>query len=155
MNTSKIVILDNSLPKSRIIAENFLTAMNAELSNPIGIDWLDKILSKANIITIGDGENNIEGWLVLYCNDYSSQIAYVAGLHILKSYRGQGQSKLLLSKAIEQCRKNGMHKLTLFCKTDNSIALALYLNWGFVEEYRALQPQYNNEEYAFLSLTIE
>lgn len=74
---------------------------------------------------------------------------------MLRPYRGEGIGSILIKVAIETCLKEGMKKITLYCKVDNTSALYFYKKKNFKELYRGKQKQYDNEEYAFLELQLQ
>lgn len=74
---------------------------------------------------------------------------------MLRPYRGEGIGSILIKVAIETCLKEGMKKITLYCKVDNTSALYFYKKNNFKELYRGKQKQYDNEEYAFLELQLQ
>lgn len=45
---------------------------------------------------------------------------------MLRPYRGEGIGSILIKVAIETCLKEGMKKITLYCKVDNTSALYFY-----------------------------
>ena len=152
--STNIIILDNS-PSSYKLAAAFIESMNEELALPVPKEWLDKIISRAIILAnLDSNESSISGFFAMYCNDKVNGVAYVAGLHVLKQYRGYGISKLLLSKAIDLCKSNLMKKLTLYCKCDNLLALNLYKRYGFVIVRKERKPEYRDEEHFFMELNL-
>lgn len=151
---SDIIILDNKSPLAYDMAASFISAMNNELERPVPSEWLDKIYNKAVIVASLNTANSISGWIVFYCNDKSNGVAYVAGCHVLKEYRGHGLSKRLLTTVIEICEKEGMNRLSLYCKCDNEIALNLYKSTGFRIINIQKKAEYQNEDHFYMELTF-
>lgn len=153
-NDNNIYILNEKGGEGKLIAKDFLHLINNEEKTVISEKWIDKIFLHARIISYFE-KDKIIGWFVLYCNDQESKIAYCASLHVLRPYRGEGIGSILIKVAIETCLKEGMKKITLYCKVDNTSALYFYKKNNFKELYRGEQKQYDNEEYAFLELQLQ
>lgn len=58
------------------------------------------------------------------------------GMMVAADWRGRGVGTALVAAAIEWARARGLHKLTLGVFPHNEAAIALYRNFGFVEEGR-------------------
>lgn len=56
------------------------------------------------------------------------------GMGVIKDWRHQGLGKALLKACIQKSFENGLTRLELEVYTDNSAAVALYRNLGFIEE---------------------
>ena len=146
------ISLLNNNANSYQLALDFLNETNKERKeNAISLDWIDKIISKADILCIMQ-ESQIVAWLVLYCNNYQTEIAYCAGLRVLESYRRRGFSQGLLDAAIGLCKKRNFKELTLYC--NNPIAMNLYKKNGFEILYTREEPKFNNEVMSFLRLQL-
>ncbi|MFQ6931197.1 MAG: GNAT family N-acetyltransferase [Eubacterium sp.] len=52
---------------------------------------------------------------------------------MLKEYRGNGLSKLILKEAIDKCIENKFELIRLHVAKNNNIAINLYKQYGFVE----------------------
>lgn len=57
---------------------------------------------------------------------------FLSKLYVLKDYRGKGYANILLNKAFEDSRKNGLDKIYLTVNRNNKNAIELYLAKGFV-----------------------
>ena len=58
---------------------------------------------------------------------------YIHDVVIHSNFRGKGLGKALLERIIEESEIRGYCKLTLEVREDNTSAMALYKNLGFIE----------------------
>jgi RimJ/RimL family protein N-acetyltransferase len=58
------------------------------------------------------------------------------GMLVDREWRGRGVGSALLEAAIDWARAQGLHKLCLEVFPHNTVAIALYRKYGFVEEGR-------------------
>jgi RimJ/RimL family protein N-acetyltransferase len=58
---------------------------------------------------------------------------------VAANWRGRGVGKALLTASIEWARVRGLHKLALSVFPHNNAAIALYRQFGFVEEGRLVR----------------
>lgn len=133
---------------------DFLRKREENKDKVINVDWVNKILDRANVICLMNGKD-IVAWFVLYCNDKIFNSAYCAGLYVLEQYRKHGFSKVLLAEAIEKSKKAGMKRLNLYCKSDNLVAFALYQSFGFKILKKSRLPKYGNDYYYLLSKNLD
>lgn len=61
------------------------------------------------------------------------------GMALRREWRGKGIGSALLSAAIEDARRRGLHKLSLSVFAHNEPAIALYRKFGFVQEGRRVK----------------
>jgi RimJ/RimL family protein N-acetyltransferase len=61
------------------------------------------------------------------------------GMALSREWRGKGVGSALVSAAIEDARRRGLHKLSLSVFAHNEAAIALYRKFGFVEEGRRIK----------------
>ena len=61
------------------------------------------------------------------------------GMALVREWRGKGIGSALLSAAIEDARRRGLHKLSLSVFAHNEPAIALYRKFGFVQEGRRVK----------------
>ncbi len=145
----------NDMPQKYELAHDFLSKLKAEEHNNrynIPESWIEKILNKGDVLVYMD-EGCIQGWIVLYCNDFVTKYAYIAGLHVLSEYRNRGCASLLLEYAITICKNRQFNVLGLYC--NNPIAINLYNKLGFREIKKESVKQYGNEVYAYMELKLQ
>lgn len=98
-----------------------------------GIDleaYLEKIDRNAEIIThIIRGE--CAGFVVFYCNDTASNIAFITLILVSPQFRGAGVATELLSAVFSVIKKRGFKSCDLQVKKNNTSAISLYENKGF------------------------
>ena len=56
------------------------------------------------------------------------------GMAVAREWRGHGVGSALVAAAVEWARERGLHKLSLSVFPHNGAAIALYREFGFVEE---------------------
>lgn len=96
------------------------------------IDTVTKFLKLGNIYGIvNDGK--VSCMLNLYCNNLDTREAYICDVFVLKEYRGEGLSKLILKEAIDKCIEDKFKLIKLHVNKNNNIAINLYKQYGFVE----------------------
>lgn len=76
----------------------------------------------------------------LYKDEY-----FITNLAVFKDYRGQGISKQLLNKAIEEAKDKGFKKVSLYVEIDNDVALKVYNNYGFIQVATSEFPKKYNQ----------
>ena len=74
-------------------------------------------------------ENNIP--IAFLISSYLFEEAELLSIAVLKEYRGQGVSKLLINDLITHSKFNGIDKIFLEVKESNIIAKSLYEKFGF------------------------
>lgn len=142
----------NGMPHRYSLGDAFIERMKKEITENIGAEWLEKILGNAEIFVYMEHPDNIQGWLVFYCNDVANRYAYVASLHVLSEYRRRGIAGALLKQAIEMCRLRNFHTLGLY--VNNPIAIDLYSKYGFVEKSRKAEDRYGGGVYSYMELLL-
>ena len=142
----------NAVENNREMAISFLYQMRKETASyDLSVKWIDKILKYADIYAI-IVNGAIVAWIVLYCNDYETRVAYCAGLYVLQDYRRKYLAQNLLNTAIYICKQRKFKELTLYC--NNPIAESLYLKNGFVLVRKEIVETLKNREYNLLKLTL-
>jgi len=82
-------------------------------------------------ILIAEQEENILGYIILYCVCGEGEIARIA---VKESNRGQGIGRRLMEYALDVCRQNDISKLLLEVRESNLIARRFYEMFGFVQD---------------------
>ncbi len=126
----KIVQLTN---KTEIFnAFNSIKDTFPDLSNRVNIeDYLNKIAKYALVFAAYDGEN-IMGFAAMYANDNKAHTAYITLVGVCKAYRRMHLGTALLAKCFEYAKECGMKHIQLEVNKNNTAAIALYENNGFV-----------------------
>lgn len=101
-----------SIEKNLNVCKKFL-----EYGEVIGIVEKDRIVAMAN----------------LYCNNYSTHIAYFNNLFVKEGYRKKGFAKEILQCAINIAKNRKFKVLNLHIISDNYPALSLYQNFLFYD----------------------
>ncbi len=63
--------------------------------------------------------------------DARTKTAHIMAVFVLKSYRGKGISKLLLTRLLDELKKKNVHVVELGVNPRQKVALALYTRFGF------------------------
>ena len=89
-------------------------------------DYVDKLLTKANVFAICSGETSrkIHGIIAIYTNDIINLKAYIPILSVKKE---------LIEKAIDFAIESGMHSIDVKTWPGNEVAVILYKKYGFVQ----------------------
>lgn len=77
---------------------------------------------------------------------------FVGYLAIYPSYRGQGHSKILLNQAERMAHSAGCARLVLDVYESNTVAIAVYLRYGFVQINQSEPFAFQGEQWRVLSL---
>lgn len=72
-----------------------------------------------------------------YCNDHESKIAYISTIATAEKYRGNGYGKSMLDRVCDISKENGMSKIRLEVRNDNTTAVNFYIRNGFAFEKKA------------------
>jgi ribosomal protein S18 acetylase RimI-like enzyme len=90
----------------------------------------------AQYVAVVDGR--IVGWCdVIPHWAYALKHVGTLGLAVHASHRGQGLGRALMTKTLDQALKNGVFRVTLEAREDNTRAIRLYEQMGFKHEYLA------------------
>ena len=81
---------------------------------------------------------HIVGWCDVFPH-WAHALKHVGtlGMGVHASHRGQGLGRALMLKTLEHALKNGVYRVTLEAREDNSRAIRLYEQVGFKHECRA------------------
>ncbi len=87
----------------------------------------------AQYVAIADGK--IIGWCDIFAG-WASAVKHVGrlGMGVQAEFRGQGLGRALLVKTLEHALKNEIYRVTLEAREDNSRAIRLYEQVGFMHE---------------------
>ena len=66
-------------------------------------------------------------------NKSEQHCAFISSIGIKQAFRGRGIGALLINKAVEVARKQGMRRIRLEVNCHNDAALKLYHRYGFSE----------------------
>ena len=125
------VLINDYLDAKNMLIEFYKKAKVYKAEKKI-IDTVSKFLKLGNIYGIvNDGK--VSCMLNLYCNNLDTREAYICDVFVLKEYRGNGLSKLILKEAIDKCIENKFQLIRLHVAKNNNIAINLYKQYGFVE----------------------
>jgi ribosomal protein S18 acetylase RimI-like enzyme len=76
------------------------------------------------------------GVVAFYCNDFKTNDAYIAHIHVPSYARGKGIGSLLLFHAFEYAKSWEMKSVVLECEANNISGVCLYHKFRFVPEER-------------------
>ena len=82
-------------------------------------------------VVVGNDTNNIIGTFGLY--PLSNQICELRKMYLLKSERGKGLGKFILTTALQIARERGFTKMVLESISPLKEAISLYQKYGFTE----------------------
>lgn len=83
---------------------------------------------KNNLLYTAKINNKIVGYILVLIK---RKIAKIYSIGVLQEYRGQQISKSLLQKALDVLQVLGFERTCLEVRSDNSLAVALYEQYGF------------------------
>ncbi len=104
--------------------------------------------SMNQVIFVAERDDDIIGFTVARGGDFARnrQTASVV-IGVRRSWWGQGVGALLIDSIRQWATKNYVHRLELTVRTDNSRAISLYENKGFVIEGRRLESLFVDDRY--------
>ncbi len=82
--------------------------------------------------------------------------AHVLNVAVHPERRGEGIGSLLLTQALEDCRRNGIQEITLEVRRSNYPAISLYRNFHFLPQ--GIRPRYyrdNGEDAILMSRAVD
>jgi len=113
-NNSEFNVVSDALFKSKMTLE----------------DYVDKITTKANIIT--DVKNDdFRGFIAFYDNDNKSRVGFLSFLAVSKSFEGLGIASHLINKAITILQEKNFVEFKLEVSKKNINAIKFYTKFGF------------------------
>ncbi len=102
---------------------------------------LSYIETKGGALLVAEVDGRLVGYLSWYIDDRAGSatifperrpLAYVAGVSVTETERGQGIGTALLAHAEAQARAHGITRLGIGVRTSNTSALRLYEEFGFL-----------------------
>src|SRR5882672_4187541 len=102
------------------------------LSGRVEIEgYARKIASKATRFEAWS-RGTLVGLVAAYCNDREKRIAYITSVSVLREWTGMGIAADLMNRCAEYARASAMRQVSLEVAGDNSPAIKLYEESGFV-----------------------
>lgn len=111
------------------------TRGKAQLSEDKIKPLIDPLLEKGSYYLVAEENNKLIGWILVGTSrdQFSDRtIGFIYELYVLKEFRGNGVSKLLLNDAIDRLKKAGYSEIRLSVFAENP-AIHLYRQFGFSE----------------------
>ncbi len=132
--SASVEYLSNTADEAEII--DHLSRCDADFVPPLSgrvqiAGYAQKIASKAMRFEAWSGGTLI-GLVAAYCNNPPERIAYITSVSVLKAWTGKGIAARLLGRCIEQAKAMGLRGIELEVASDNTPAIRLYANSGFV-----------------------
>lgn len=122
------------LNKKKDILEVFSVFKNRFFSLQKGEEYCEALARKyeenAEFLTLYYDEK-LAAFVAFYCNDEKNKTAYLSLIAVLERYEGRGFGGVMLDKAIEISRENGMKKILLEVREANERAVSMYQKKGF------------------------
>jgi ribosomal protein S18 acetylase RimI-like enzyme len=104
------------------------------LSGRVEIETYSRqIASKATRFEAWSG-SVLVGLVAAYCNDLETGIAYITSVSVLHEWTGRGVAADLMRRCVEYAKASGMRQISLEVARDNSPAIKLYDESGFVAD---------------------
>lgn len=94
-------------------------------------DYAHKIVSNATRFEAWS-DGTLVGLVAAYCNDQEKCIAYITNVSVLQAWTNIGIAARLLGQCIEFVKTAGMRQISLEVNRENSPAIKLYENSGFI-----------------------
>lgn len=92
--------------------------------------YCDKLITYAEVFIMKQKEDD-SGFIAVYANDQEQHCAFISSIGIKQAFRGHGMGVLLINRAVEVARKQGMRQIRLEVNRHNDAALRLYHRYGF------------------------
>jgi len=96
-------------------------------------DYATKIASKATRFEAWSG-STLVGLVAAYCNDREKRVAFITSVSVLREWTGKGMAANLMSHCVEYAKASGMRQISLEVAADNSPAIKLYEDSGFIAD---------------------
>ena len=117
------------------IAEHLLSC-DADFVPPLSArvdigDYATKIVGNATRFEAWSG-GTLVGFLAAYCNNQETRIAYITSVSVLNAWTAKGIAARLMDQCIEHAKSSGMQQITLEVAGDNTPAIRLYEERGFL-----------------------
>jgi ribosomal protein S18 acetylase RimI-like enzyme len=114
----------------------FLNRVDSDFSPPLSVrvnlsDYVDKLLTNAEVFGIYDSSSRLVGAFAVYANDHDNYAAYVSFIATDPLVRGMGIGRKLMLCMVSHCRDSKMKSLKLEVSRKNQIAIELYRKFGF------------------------
>lgn len=134
--SAEVEYLSNKASEAEI-AEH-LTRCDADFMPPLSdrveiADYAKKIADHAMRFEAWSGDTLV-GLVAAYCNDHEKRAAYITSVSVLKGWTGKGIATRLVNQCVEYARVLGMRQISLDLAGDNTPALRLYEDIGFVAQ---------------------
>ena len=94
-------------------------------------DYAQKIANKATRFEAWS-EDTLVGLVAAYCYELEKHIAFITNVSVLKEWSGKGIAGDLLKWCVEHVKAMGMRQVNLKVAIDNTLAIRLYEQNGFV-----------------------
>jgi RimJ/RimL family protein N-acetyltransferase len=100
--------------------------------------FVNNILAQGASQFVAVEDRRVVGWCDIVPGEANLGTAHIGrlGMGVIKSHRGQGLGRRLAEPTLARAREFGLEKIELGVFASNSVAIALYLKLGFVEEGR-------------------
>lgn len=86
---------------------------------------------KAFTLGLFTSKGELVAYIISEIRDEDVPIMHVVTVNVRKAYQRKGLGSLLMDKAIEYAKKNGIRFISLEVYTENKPAISLYLKKGF------------------------
>jgi ribosomal protein S18 acetylase RimI-like enzyme len=94
-------------------------------------DYARKIANRATRFEAWSG-STLVGLVAAYCNDRTNRVAYITSVSVLREWTGKGIAAHLMNQCVEHAKASGMRRIRLEVAADNTPAIKLYEESGFV-----------------------
>jgi ribosomal protein S18 acetylase RimI-like enzyme len=102
------------------------------LSERVDINsYAQKLASKAIRFEAWSGDTLV-GLVAAYYSDQVRRVAYITNVSVVLAWTGRGIARRLMSQCVEYAKGSGMRQINLEVARDNTRAIALYEDGGFV-----------------------
>lgn len=92
--------------------------------------YCDKLITYAEVFVIKHKGDDF-GFIAVYANDQEKHCAFISSIGIKQEFRGCGMGGLLINRAVEVARKQGMQRIRLEVNCYNDAAMELYRRYRF------------------------
>ena len=108
------------------------TDFSPRLSERVEIaDYAKKIVGTAMRFEAWSGKTLV-GLVAAYCNDPEKGAAFVTNVSVFRAWRGQGIATRLVNQCVQHAKAVGMRQISLELASDNTAAVRLYEEIGFI-----------------------
>ena len=113
----------------RVCSGNFSPSLNEKVNIN---EYSQKIFERATTFEAWSSDTLV-GLVAAYFNDFENHIGYITHVSVMSAYQGIGIASELVKECIKYAEQNQFKEIHLEVRKDNSLAIQLYKEIGFMD----------------------